>query len=468
MGNCNQITNKTKEKFDETLFKHDIPIKTDLPKFYRFLRPIYFQSKHLTALKGETTNSKKPVVIKKISKSDENRLAFKGEIFALLSLDHPNISKLLEFFQTKVHYYIIYPYFDGLPLVDYCIKNPKDTNEFFLRKVIEEVLSALAYMHERNICHRNISTKKLIFDGKTVLLTGLNYALPYKKKTLFKDSHVENEFKSPEAIEGKGYNQKADVWSMGIVFHIIITGTHPFEGQTLLDMEQNIINQPFSLEKLKKTKISEEAIDVITKMLEKDTNKRFEAKELLKMAWFTSKKEKVSELHVVRTSIQEFQKRNKLLDQFKKFYVQQVLNIDEKAEIAQAFKDFDVDNNGVLTYDEFKLAINSTFFCMNEDEVLALFREMDTNKNGVIEFSEFMVGLMGRNESLNKERIHHLFELVDTDQSGYVTIEEFRKLMGKDKQLDQYFSKFANKDKKLDKKEFTELIFNISQNEKQK
>lgn len=185
MGNCNQIkVDNFIDNYDENLFKYDIPIKHGLPKFYRFSRPIYFQSKNRSFLRGKKTTSNEKVIIKKFSKIDENRIDLKGELDILLKLDNPNIIKCLEYFQTKSHYYIIYPYFNGMPVLDYFVKNPKDLNKKNINIFLKNILTTLRYLHENNIAHRLLDPSKILFDGKNVMLVGFGSARVIKKKKI--------------------------------------------------------------------------------------------------------------------------------------------------------------------------------------------------------------------------------------------------------------------------------------------
>ena len=91
---------------------------------------------------------------------------------------------------------------------------------------------------------------------------------------------------APEMIEGNAYPQ-SDVWSLGIIVYLMLLGKHPFEGDTLEALFNNIKNKELNLYELIKLDCSEESKDFIIKCLNKDYNKRITTSECLEHPWIT-------------------------------------------------------------------------------------------------------------------------------------------------------------------------------------
>ena len=230
MGTCESIEVPNLEDFDPSKINFDIPVKKEISKYITNKKPIYFQTTTCTSLRGEFTGTKIPIVIKKFPKTEKGKINFTAEIFNYKNLDHPNLSNLLDYFQTVDHYYIILEFFDGINLVDYFIQNKNVMNEKNICKCITDILMAVNHMHSKGICHRNLDPKKIIYNGKSILLIGINYSRKFDKKNIlkFKNSPLKTFYKAPEVLS-KSYNEKSDIWTLGIIFLALITGKNSFE-----------------------------------------------------------------------------------------------------------------------------------------------------------------------------------------------------------------------------------------------
>ena len=91
---------------------------------------------------------------------------------------------------------------------------------------------------------------------------------------------------APEMIEGNAYPQ-SDIWSLGVIVYLMLLGKHPFEGDTLEALFNNIKNKELNLYELIKLDCSEESKDFIIKCLNKDYNKRITTSECLEHPWIT-------------------------------------------------------------------------------------------------------------------------------------------------------------------------------------
>ena len=91
---------------------------------------------------------------------------------------------------------------------------------------------------------------------------------------------------APEMIEGNAYPQ-SDIWSLGVIVYLMLLGKHPFEGDTLEALFNNIKNKELNLYYLVKLDCSEESKDFIIKCLNKDYNKRITTSECLEHPWIT-------------------------------------------------------------------------------------------------------------------------------------------------------------------------------------
>lgn len=80
----------------------------------------------------------------------------------LLKLDHPNIIKLYEIVQSEDTYYIVTEYCDGGTLTDYLNKHKRAKGEKFAKEVMTKLLSAVKYLHSKNIIHRDLKLDNIV------------------------------------------------------------------------------------------------------------------------------------------------------------------------------------------------------------------------------------------------------------------------------------------------------------------
>jgi len=91
---------------------------------------------------------------------------------------------------------------------------------------------------------------------------------------------------APEIVEEKSYNEKVDVWSVGVIAHILLTGCPPFIGKSKLEIYKSIVNDHPNFGKARGA-LSTEALTFVISALRKDPEKRATCDELLNSEWLT-------------------------------------------------------------------------------------------------------------------------------------------------------------------------------------
>ncbi len=182
------------------------------------------------------------VAMKKIEKVKENEiddLEIKNEIDILKKLDHPNIVKIYEFYNTLTDFYIVTEYCKKGELYGY-IKNTYSENQ--LAVLFYQVFSGLYYLHDHHILHRDLKLENImISDIEKDLKTKEDYfwikIIDFGTAKIFKKNKNEKAvvgssyYIAPEVLKQK-YNEKCDTWSVGVILYMLIVGRAPFDGKT--------------------------------------------------------------------------------------------------------------------------------------------------------------------------------------------------------------------------------------------
>ena len=194
--------------------------------------------------------------------------------------------------QNETNYYLIYEYVDNDSLSK-LLKNKNDSNillipEYFIIKIMKQVLSGLKYLHHQNLAHVNIQPSILYFDKNyNIKIGGLDLLGLYEddifKKDIINDDilfindHYEyfGKYCSPEMLRGEEWNNKADIFGLGLVIISLMSSGDPI----ILSKDQNNkIKRDIDLTKIKYN-YNKDLINLIRKMINDDPKERPTSKE---------------------------------------------------------------------------------------------------------------------------------------------------------------------------------------------
>ena len=212
------------------------------------------------------------------------------EIEILKICQHPNIIHLYEVFENEDYYYIITEYCEGGDLFSYLEKRKFHLKEEKARQIIHKLLTALYYIHSYGIIHRDLKPENILMTSEDnnadikILDFGLSKILGPGEYCV--EPYGTLSYVAPEVLLEKSYNNKIDLWSLGVITYLIVSGKLPFDHRQD-DQEiarQTIYEEPSFKNNIWK-KISKDCIDFISKLLVKDPEKRMNIKDALEHNW---------------------------------------------------------------------------------------------------------------------------------------------------------------------------------------
>ena len=165
----------------------------------------------------------------------EDRKLLAHEMSILKKIDHPNIIRIYEIYEERAGLYIVTEYCKGGDLFER-IEKLKKINENDTRIIIKQLAYALSYCHSNKIVHRDIKPENILLlsDDITDLrikLIDFGTAIEYNSSKKLKDMYGSSYYISPQVIKGC-YDEKCDVWSMGVVAFVLLSGCAPFGGKS--------------------------------------------------------------------------------------------------------------------------------------------------------------------------------------------------------------------------------------------
>lgn len=176
-----------------------------------------------------------------IVKQDVNK--FLEEIKLIKRFDHPHIFIIYDFYEDSQNYYLVSEFLKGGELFDYLAKVKRIT-EHEAYKVMKILLTTVNYMHSHNIIHRDIKPENIMLakenDLESLKMIDFGTAAEFDTGKIFQIPQGTIYYIAPEVLR-RSYDCKADVWSCGVIFYMMLCGYPPFNGDSDLEIVQNIL-----------------------------------------------------------------------------------------------------------------------------------------------------------------------------------------------------------------------------------
>jgi MAP/microtubule affinity-regulating kinase len=198
-------------------------------------------------------------------------------------LSHPNIVKIYDVVETNSHLNIAMEYLSGHSLGTYLKAQPKSKiAERACRAIFQPIAKALSYLHRLNIAHRDIKLENVIRDEELtpkLLDYGFSTCIEAGLHTqLFCGTPS---YRSPEVVQRREYRgETADVWALGVLLFVALTGVFPFRGATDEELFRKIGEGDYSKNELS-VSVSRAGRDLIARMLRIDVEERIKAQEVV-------------------------------------------------------------------------------------------------------------------------------------------------------------------------------------------
>ena len=208
----------------------------------------------------------------------------------LQTIDYPLLCGLVFCFQTEERIYFVMPFLSGGELFQH-LRKFRTFDEDKVRFYGAQIALALEYLHSKGIVYRDLKPENILMDEDGYLkLADFGMAKKLKEDEKAMSFCGTPEYLAPEIITMEGHDKMADWWSFGILLFEMLCGLPPFYVENLDKMYDMIKNNPVKFPK--RISLSEDAKDIIKKLLEKNPKKRLGAhngiEEIKKHPFFAS------------------------------------------------------------------------------------------------------------------------------------------------------------------------------------
>ncbi|XP_014879636.1 triple functional domain protein-like isoform X1 [Poecilia latipinna] len=233
--------------------------------------------------------SKRTVAVKHVNKKLMKRDQVTQELNLLQRLQHPHIVSLVDTFETSSSYAIVLEMADQGRLLDYIVSWGNLTEEK-VASYLRSVLEALHYLHNCRIVHLDVKPENLLVAHNAsaqpvVKLTDFGDAVQLNSSHYVHPLLGSPEFASPELVLGEPVSLTSDLWSLGVVTYVLLSGASPFLDESAEETCLNICRLDFSFPRDYFHGVSQAARDFVRLLLRTDPGRRPPAGLCLQEPW---------------------------------------------------------------------------------------------------------------------------------------------------------------------------------------
>lgn len=307
--------------------------------------------------------------------------------------------------------------------------------------VLRQLFTGLAYMHEKKIVHCDLKPENFLFlsgnDDSPIKIIDFGFS-KYTKRRQYHNSFCGTAFYvAPEVLNGS-YRESCDLWSLGVITFIMLTGYPPFFSHSGNDKDIfRAIKKGFTNEVRKgfhagcfseASKLSESCRDFISKLLVLAPEKRLTANEALSHPWLTGEKASGEPISAVLSKLGSFTARCRL----KKAFLVSMTNVvcdDELKALRTSFSEIDVNGDGTLSLSEIASVVSKKGECKLSMSLAAAIDQVDMDHDGTLDYSEILLVAVERKVIAKEERMLAEFHKIDTNHDNRLSVREIMQVV---------------------------------------
>lgn len=389
---------------------------------YRLSKTLLGKGASAECFIGIDIQTKREYAIKTIDTRDEKVMKFyEREIQVLKDLEHLNIVRLYEVYHGPNTLHFVMELCTGGHLGEALAAKPDGKfEELVAQAYIAQLVGAVAHCHSRGICHRDIKLQNILLESRArdaqIKLIDFGNSKRFNTSPP-QDGVVEPVFTrmagttytmAPEVFRGE-YDERCDIWSIGVVCFILLSGERPFESIEIPNqpdagkssLVSNILMGRYSFRGSAWESVDDESIKFVQECLCMDYKRRCSAAELQKMTWCSPQTANRTHLteKAATTLTRRLSKATTVgLHRTSMLAVAFTMPSSKARELRSLFQQIDVDGSGQVDRNEFKTAIKATEPGMTDSDIDHLFEAIDQDGNQQISFLEFVAAMVDPRE----------------------------------------------------------------------
>ncbi|XP_065434001.1 myosin light chain kinase, smooth muscle-like isoform X8 [Chrysemys picta bellii] len=210
------------------------------------------------------------------------------EVELMNLLHHPRLVQCLAAFQSRAELVMVMEYVAGGELFERIVDDDFEHTEPTSIQYMRQILEGIHYVHCQSIVHLDLKPENIVCVSTSshwVKIIDFGLARRLDPKSPVKVMHGTPEFMAPEVIAFEPVGFTTDMWSIGVICYILLSGDSPFQGNSDMETLHNITAAQWEFDEETFSEISQEAKDFISQLLQKDSSCRLPSDQALAHPW---------------------------------------------------------------------------------------------------------------------------------------------------------------------------------------
>jgi len=236
---------------------------------------------------------------------------------------------------------------------------------------------------------------------------------------------------APQVLAGK-YDQLSDIWSCGVIMYVLLCGYPPFFGETDAEVLSKVRLGNFSFNQADWKNISEDAKNLIRKMLKMQPKDRCTADEALNNDWIKKKAPKATGGEIGASMVENlkgFRSQNKL-KKVALHVIASQLGEDQIKTLRETFMKLDSNGDGKMTVSELKEGISKAGLKEIPPDLKAIMDDIDADGSGEIDYTEFLAATLDKKVYMQEDVCWNAFKNFDRNNDGKISQDELKVILG--------------------------------------
>ncbi|XP_066512628.1 myosin light chain kinase 3-like [Hoplias malabaricus] len=253
-------------------------------------------------LSSGLTLAAKIIKVKGMKERDE----VKNEIGVMNQLSHVNLIQLYDAFESRTNLTLIMEYVEGGELFDRIVDEQYHLTELDAIIFVRQICEGVQYLHQQYILHLDLKPENILCvsnTGNQIKIIDFGLARKYRPREKLKVNFGTPEFLAPEVVNYDFVSFPTDMWSIGVITYMLLSGLSPFLGENDTETMNNILHANWDFDSEAFESVSEEAKDFISRLLIPAKCSRLSASGCMKHSWLNNLEEKAKR-HRVRLKSQ--------------------------------------------------------------------------------------------------------------------------------------------------------------------
>eukprot|EP00928_Gymnodinium_smaydae_P009562 TRINITY_DN13585_c0_g1_i2.p1 TRINITY_DN13585_c0_g1~~TRINITY_DN13585_c0_g1_i2.p1 ORF type:complete len:593 (+),score=139.16 TRINITY_DN13585_c0_g1_i2:83-1861(+) len=365
---------------------------------------------------------------KKNGLSLRRRKELQSEVEIYLSLDHPHVARLEMVYEADDDLHMVMEFMEGGELYERLSERKRYTEQAAATTTYQMFL-AVAYLHAHGVVHRDLKLENFLYEKKGtdhIKLIDFGFAKFWDRSKKMEQACGSVHYVAPEVL-AHAYTEKVDVWSLGVIVYMLLTGSPPFHGSDDEVLKKIKCGKPHLSSRF--NALSTVAKDFVMNLLVVDPTTRFSCEQALAHRFVQGRETGATEIDLA--ILKEFRRFAHASHFRRAVYTMMAwsLTADHREELRQQFLLLDTENTGTIKHSKVKELLLANFK-IDSEEAEALFASLDTDNDDELAYSEFLAAVMQDRIRLHEDVLRRTFSRFDHDQSGYITVKDLQQVLG--------------------------------------